>query len=298
MKKLIYLICLLVLNCMFFGCGPAAPRAGAPAVAVSILPLKYLVDRISGGDFDVTVIVPPGASPETYEPELRQMKEVAAASAYFQVGLIDFEQAFAKSIKENAPGKQMVNLSEGLDLLEGVCGHQHPHNHRAHGHGVDPHIWLSPIRIRSMASGIGKVLTEIQPDSAEKYRINTAEFISSIDSIHNYNNLLFKNITHRDILIYHPFLTYFAEDYGLVQVAIEQEGKEPSAGQLRGLIENIREKKIDVLFYQEGSYPHTVEALVQEVGLKAVVLDPLAYDWEQNIKEITAQIRESLEYGR
>ena len=295
MKKFFFII-LLVLECTFFGCGPAAQKTDTPTIAVSILPLKYFVDRISGGDFDVTVIVPPGASPETYEPALRQMKEVAAADAYFQIGLIDFEQPFARSVKENAPGMQIVNLSEGLDLLAGVCSHHH--NHTAHGHGIDPHIWLSPIRVRSMAANIGKVLAEIRPDSAEKYRINTVNFISSVDLIHGHNSLLFKKITNNNVLIYHPFLTYFADDYGLVQIAMEQEGKEPSAGQLRDLMEGIREKEIRVLFYQEGSYSHAVEALVQETGLEAVVLDPLAYDWEQNIKEITARIRQSLEYGK
>ena len=298
-KKRISLFCLLFIGGLFFlQCGRSTSHKEAkPVVSVSILPLQYMVDRISGGDFDVYVIVPPGSSPETYEPTPRQMKEVTASKAYFQIGLIDFEQAFAEGIKSNSPSTQMIDLSKRLELLEGACTHEHRH-HAGHGHGIDPHTWLSPIRVRSMVSEIESILAEIMPDSADKYRANARGFISSIDSIDTHNRNLFSKIANKNILIYHPFLTYYSDDYGLVQMAVEQDGKEPSANQLKSLINDIRSKNLRTLFYQKWSNRHTVNALAQESGLQTVVLDPLAYDWEANIKEMTAQIKQSFEHGK
>lgn len=293
----IALLCLVVWLSVLVGCGSGGGKTPERAtVSVTILPLKYLVDSIGGGDFEAVVVVPPGASPETYEPTLLQMKEVARSEAYFQIGLIDFEKPFEAGIRNNSPEMRFVDLSQGLALIEG--GHSHDHSHSpddGHHHGVDPHVWLSPVRMRQMAQKIAETLSEIRPDSAEKYAENRNRIISTIDSVGRYIVRSFSGLKSSGFLIYHPFLSYYAGDYGLRQIPVEREGKEPSAAYLKTLISTISDEGIRTVFYQEGQHRRTVEPLIREAGLQAVVLDPLAYDWAENMKTITDHIKESLD---
>ena len=292
MKHLVYLYGLLLL--LAGGCTPS-PVTGEKNITVSILPVKYFIDRVSAGDFDVTVLVPPGTGPETYEPTPIQMKEAVRSRAYFHTGLIDFEQALIESITENSEAIQVVNLSEGLSLIEGTCLHNHEHAGHAHTHGIDPHIWLSPARVKTMVYKIEKTLSTLMPDSAMKYRQNTIDFISSIDSLDLHNKSSFQMLAKNTILIYHPSLTYYAADYGLNQIAIEQEGKEPSVGQFKQLLKQAENQGIKTVFFQEELHAPTVKAFVQENGLMAVSFNPLAYDWLENMKIITKNITQSLE---
>lgn len=272
------------------GCRPT-PVAEKPEVAVSILPLKYFVDRLSGGDVEATVLVPPGASPETWESTPRQMAEIARAEAYFHTGLLDFERSTVAAIRENTGDQAVVDLSEGLPLIETDHGHVIDNEHV---HGADPHIWLSPVRVKPMLERIEKALVRIMPDSAAKYARNKRIFISSIDSLDRSNHALFERLTNKTVLIYHPFLTYFAADYGLTQAAVEQEGREPSAGQFRELLERTDNEGLTTVIFQRELHAPTIEAFVRENGLKAVSVDPLAYDWLENMGEIAATVRESM----
>lgn len=257
------------------------------SVAVSILPIKYLVDQISGEEFEVEVVVPSGASPETYEPTAKQMKVLSSCLVYFQVGLIDFEQSIDVGIQENAPDLPIVQLSEQLVLLEGECGHYAHHEHR---HGADPHIWLSPSRVKIMAKRITEQLIDVRPDSADKYRRNCSLLVSRLDSLDSYVKCALSKTEKRPVVIYHPFLTYYCDDYGLEQVAVEKEGKEPSVSHLKKLVSLIKEQGVSVVFYQEQLHAHVVDALVQETGITGVSVDPLACDILDNIKLVTNYI--------
>jgi zinc transport system substrate-binding protein len=280
--------CFFAVLFLFAGCRTSLGDVER-SVAVSIQPIRYFVDRVSGGDFEVSVLVPPGASPETYEPTPLRMKEITRAQAYFHTGLIDFEQALIRGIEENAPQVQSIDLSEDLSLIEGL--HDQP-NH----HGIDPHIWLSPVRVKAMVTRIEDTLAGLLPDSAGKYHRNAEVFISSIDSLDQLNRLLFQGINDRFILIYHPFLTYYASDYELEQIAIEQEGKEPSAGQFLELIRQTEAQKLRTVFFQQELHaPTTIRAFAEENGLEAQSLDPLAYDWLKNMDEITRKVTRALE---
>ena len=114
---------------------------------VSILPLQSLVESIVGGDFDVEVLVPAGASPETFEPTPRQFVGLNKAQLVFNVGLIDFEATLLGKMENQ---EKVIDLSRGIDLIEGSCSHNdHGHNH---AHGVDPHVWTSPKALQTMAA--------------------------------------------------------------------------------------------------------------------------------------------------
>jgi zinc transport system substrate-binding protein len=282
---------------IFSGCGAGKPSQPVSTIAVSILPLKYLTDSIGGGDFATVVIVPPGASPETFEPTLSSMKEVSRAKAYFQVGLLDFERSFETAVRNNGSEIRFVDLSQGLALIAGEDSSSQTDDTEAiggHHHGTDPHVWLSPARFRQMAENVARTVTEINPDSVEKYAVNLHQVISTIDFVDRYILSSFNELKGRSFLIYHPFLTYYAVDYDLRQIPIEQEGKEPSVAYLKTTMSRIGEERLNTVFYQQEQHRRVVESLIEQAGLQAVALDPLAYDWPENMKHLTDLLKESL----
>lgn len=287
-----YILLIGGLICLF-GCRTTSVKGDEkPVVAVSILPLQYVVDKLSGGDFETMALVPPGSNPEIYEPTVAQMKAVAHAELFFQIGLLDFEQSLMAGIEDNTPDLKIVDLSEGLSLLKG-------HGHRMPGESMsvrtaDPHVWLSPARMRTMVDRIAENLCAVRPDSATKYEQNRDAMILSVDSLDRYIYFSFNELKNRNILIYHPSLTYYADDYGLCQLSVEAGGKEPSAVGLRETVQEIRANGINTVFYQKQLSRSTIDALCREAGLRAVPFDPLALDWLANLYSLTDEIRKSL----
>ena len=185
-------------------------------LSVSIEPLNFLTRQIAGDDFEINVLVPPAASPETYEPTPAQMKRVANSAAYVEIGLLDFEHNLERSIRENMSGVRIVRTADSVPVLTG--GHGHGHD----GHGTDPHIWTSPRNLRVMAATLLSQLESMYPDST-RYRENYERFANRMDSLDHALQAIFADGP-RTFVIYHPALSYMARDYGLTQLAIEAEG--------------------------------------------------------------------------
>ena len=198
-------------------------------LSVSIEPLNFLTRQIAGDDFEINVLVPPAASPETYEPTPAQMKRVANSAAYVEIGLLDFEHKLERSIRENMPGVRIVRTADSVPVLTGEHGHGHD------GHGTDPHIWTSPRNLRVMAATLLSQLESMYPDST-RYRENYERFANRMDSLDHALQAIFADGP-RTFVIYHPALSYMARDYGLTQLAIEDEGKEPSGNHVRTLVD-------------------------------------------------------------
>jgi zinc transport system substrate-binding protein len=277
------------------GChAPAKRSVEKPIIAVSILPLQDVVRQLVGEDFEVIVLVPPGVNPETYEPTATQMKAVSNAEFFFQIGLLDFEKNLTAGIQDNALNLKVVDLSRGLPLLESSHA-GHASGESPSGYAPDPHVWLSPARMTVMIERITENLCAVFPDSIPcKYERNRQTMISSIDSLDLYINSSFSELQKNQVLIYHPSLTYYAADYGLRQLSVEADGKEPSAVGLRKVVREVRANGINTVFYQKQLSNSTVDALCREAGLTAVPFDPLASDWLANLYALTDEIRKSL----
>ncbi len=258
-------------------------------ISVSIEPIKYITEQITGKDFAINALVPSGASPETYEPTASQMQKTANALVYINIGLLDFEKNLSDGIKSNSPDVKILELSKGIDLIDEKDSHNNneddknsesvtgndTHGH-THAHGVDPHIWSSPKNIKQMARTIYEFIIDMYPDST-KYTSNYNHFISRLDSLDNsLANMFSGNSAKKVFIIYHPALSYLARDYGLEQVSVEDEGKEPSASHIREIIETARKNGITKLFYQKQFSKNSVEAISKELGISAVEIDPLA----------------------
>lgn len=281
-----YLLGILGATILCLACTPHN-NTHQQALSVSIEPLKYLTQQITDNDFEINVLVPQGASPETFEPTAAQMRKVAESKLYVDIGLIDFEVNLAQAIQANMPSVHIVHLDKDIALIEGD-DHAHDSNHATHHHGIDPHIWTSPKCLKIMAGTLYEALSQLYPDSS-RYASNYQKLIQRLDSLDCTLCDLFSGRQHH-FMIYHPALSYLARDYGLTQIALESEGKEPSADHIRRLIDSARRWNIPHILYQRQFSQNTVDALARELGIEAIPIDPLGYDIEHNILEISQLI--------
>lgn len=247
-------------------------------IFVTITPMQSLIQEITMGDFVVEVIVPKGASPETFEPTPKQVTAFNDAEFIFSTGLIDFEQSLVRRINGDA---EVVNLSKDIELIAGSCSHGHHHHH-----GVDPHVWTSPRALRTMIINAHNAIITHYPDSA-KYSKATEQLLERIDALDTYCAMRIAEAGVKAIMIYHPAYTYYARDYGIEQIAIEHDGKEPSLRQTTSLIERAKQHNIKSIFRQPQYSEEKVRAIANDAGSKITVTDPLSEDILNEIERVT-----------
>lgn len=248
-------------------------------IFVTITPMQSIIEEITAGDFDIEVIVPKGASPETFEPTPKQVTSFSDAEFIFSTGLIDFEQSLVERISGDA---EVVNLSNGIELIAGSCSHG---NHQ-HKHGVDPHIWTSPRALRTMVTNAHKAIMAHYPDSV-KYTEATGRLLERIDALDTYCATRIKAEGVEAMMIYHPAYTYYARDYGIEQIAIEHDGKEPSLRQTTALIEKAKEHGVKAILRQPQYSEDKVRAIANDAGAEIITTDPLAEDILGEIERVT-----------
>ena len=254
-----------------------------PTIYVTITPLKSLVEEVTCGDFAVEIVVPEGASPESFEPSARHISQMSSAELVFEVGLINFEQSLIKHI---ANSDNLVDLSEGIEPMSGCCSHAHHSHHSHHSHGIDPHIWTSPRTLRTMVANIERAVVERYPDSV-KYRTAAHSLIERIEALDDYCNKQIAESNAKSMMIYHPAYTYYARDYGIEQIAIEQEGKEPTPRQLTSLIERAKSEGINAILIQPQYSIDKVAAIAEACGAEVITTNPLSEDIIGEIERIT-----------
>ena len=261
---------------------------------VSILPVRYIVQGIVGDDLKVKVLVPSGASPETFEPTPKQFVELNQARLIFNVGLIDFETTLLAKIHDQ---RKIVDLSHGIQLIEGTCAHakssglignngEISEEGHGHAHGVDPHIWTSPKALKTMAKNAFEAIQKAYPDSV-KYQLNYDRLMRDLDALDARVEEKIRQSKLPYFIVYHPALTYYARDYGIRQVAIENDGKEPSARQLAEIIRDARKNGIRRIFYQNQFPKSVVEIIAQDMQAEYIEIDPLDEQVIENIDRIT-----------
>lgn len=270
------------------------PRTEETILYVSIPPLKEIVGGIVGDDFPIEVLLPPGASPETYEPTPRQFVGLNRAELIFNVGWINFETTLLRKIDRR---DKIVELSRGIEPIAGSCAHEHTHTatHPSHtgcetetggAHGVDPHMWTSPRALQRMAANAYEAIRRAYPDST-KYTRNYERLQKRLAALDERTSEKLARHGAKRFIIYHPALTYYARDYGLEQIAIETEGKEPSARRLGILIRQARGQGIRKILYQSQFPASVVETVARDIDATPVAIDPLREDVIDNIDSIT-----------
>lgn len=280
MKHLPIYILIAALLC----CCTSRPKADQHTLYVSILPLRTIVGQIVGDDFEIGVLVPAGASPETFEPTPKQFIALNSAQLVFNVGLIDFENSLLSKIEDTT---KIVNLSAGITPIAGSCSHS-SHGHH-HPHGIDPHIWTSARELQRMATNAYSALHMLYPDSV-KYTTNYHALIAELQRLDTKIGAALTAGGTTYFIIYHPALTYYARDYGIRQVAIEEEGKEPTAKRLSQVIAQARKDGVKRIFYQSQFPASAVAVIAKDIDADYVEIDPLREDVIANLSEITSLI--------
>ena len=254
-------------------------------ISVSILPQKYFVDQIAGGLVEVNVLVPPGSSPHNYEILPSQMKDLARSKAWLQIGLLTFEDAWKTKFAEINRNLIIVNSSEGVQTLSGIKDSDHDHS------GVfDPHIWLAPAEVKIMAANILKTLNLAFPQNKPAFEINYSRFILKVDSLSAQIQQQLAPMKNRNILIFHPALAYYARQFNLKQIPLELDGKEPSPKHMKDIVDLARKENIRIIFIQKEFDSENALQLSREIGGEVVVIDPLDYNWEKQMLDITQKI--------
>ena len=245
-------------------------------VVVSILPQAEFVERISGNKVQVTVMVPPGASPHTYEPIPSQLKEVSKAKIYAKVGSgVEFESAWMDKIISVNKEMLVVDCSKGIELIDN-----------------DPHIWLSPKNAKIMVENIYQGLIQIDSANQEYYARNKEKYLQELDKLDNEIAQTLSGKKNRKIMVYHPAWAYFARDYGLEQIPIEKEGKEPTPQGIASLIKQARENNITVIFASPQFSTKTAEVIAKEIDGKVVLISPLEKNYLENMRKVAEAFAE------
>ena len=283
MKKIIYALVI-----MLFACQPKLKET-AKMVSVSILPQKYFVEQIAGNLVQVNVLVPPGSSPHNYEVLPSQMKDLAKSKVWLQIGLLTFEDAWKDKYAEINKDLAIVNCSEGIKTIAGSECEEEGQGHE-HSGAFDPHIWLAPAEVKIMAQNTLVALKAGFPEHGAAFQANYSRFISKVDSLSKIIDQKLAPLINRNILIFHPALAYYARQFNLKQIPLELDGKEPSPRHMKDIIDLAREQNIRIVFIQKEFDSENALQLSREIGGEVVIIDPLDYNWEKQIMDITEKI--------
>lgn len=262
-----------------------------PTVFVSIVPQKFFVQQIGKDHVNVEVMVKPGASPATYEPKSSQMKQLASSSAYFSIG-VAFEHVWLEKISKVNPKMKVIHTDEGISKLTMIKHKKKSHNH--HHTGVDPHIWLSPSLVKKQAAIVTDALAKILPEKKALFQQNFDLFAKKIDTLDNNLRTIFKEKKGMKFMVFHPAWGYFARDYGLKQVAIEVEGKNPKPAQLRKLIEKAKKDDIHAIFVQPQFSTKSATVVAREIKGEVIPVNPLSEDWFSNMRVVADKLKNAL----
>jgi len=287
---------LILVALIFSGCGnnQTSSQAGN-MLFVSIKPQQFMVEQIAGDVFKVKVLLPPGASPAVYEPSPGQLKDLAEAKAYIRIGQIGFEKAWMDKIKSANADMKVYDQSKGVNFIKADHHHGHDHNHDQQHAVIDPHIWTSPAEVTVQLENIKTYLSDLMPDSAAYFSQNAEKLILKVTELDKEIQQMFEGYEQRTFMVYHPALSYFARDYQLKQLPLEREGKEPSGRYMTEMIKKSKALGLQDVFIQRQFPVAKAEALANELDADVVVIDPLAYNWIENMKQMALKIATALE---
>lgn len=275
---------------------PSSDTKNKIKVFVSILPQAYFVERVGGERVDVSVLVGPGYSPATYEPTPRQMAELGKAKIFFRIG-VPFEDMWMMRISSASPHMKVIDTRRDIVLrpMKAYYPDKVEQHHPDPKGMKDPHVWLSLRLVKVQAQNICNALAFQDPAQRAYYQANLRAFHHDLDRLDAEIEETLENLRTRKFIAFHPAWGYFARDYGLEQIPIEVEGKEPSARALADLIKRAKQEGIKVVFVQTQFSTRNAETVTQAIGGRIVQIDPLAKDYLRNMRKIAETFRKVIQ---
>jgi zinc transport system substrate-binding protein len=281
-KKIFFLFSIVVM----FGVIPSSMAfADQVRAFVSVAPQAYFVERVGGEFVAVEAFVAPGRSPATYEPTPKQIARLAQADIYFRIG-VPFEHGFIDKLSGINPKLKLVDTRKNVALrfFNASSGRQAP----------DPHVWLDPKRVKIQAATICEALCGALGDHCDDFQRSLDSFQQDLDEMDREISEILMPLRGRSFYVFHPAFGYFGDSYGLNQIAVEVEGKEPAPRQLSKLIEKAKKDGVRTIFVQPQFARGQAEAFARSIGADVIPLDPLSRDYLGNLKAMAESLRKAL----
>lgn len=249
------------------------------SIVATIPPLADIARQVGGELVAVESLLPPGASPHTFEPRPAQVRSLGAAGLLFGVGagLDDWALRLAAGSRAEVLLAAEAAEKAGFGLEFGE-GREHEHEHdQGHG-GIDPHVWLDPIAVRdAVAPALAEALIELLPGSEPAIRANLEAFQRRLDELDRDVRAMLEPLPSRAFIAYHSAWAYFARRYGLEELASVAAfpGQEPSARWIATVVDAARRHGVRVIFAEPQLSPKAAQVIASEIGGAVLLLDPL-----------------------
>jgi zinc transport system substrate-binding protein len=283
------LLCLILLV-SFISCGRKGNVPEEKIITVSIAPFKYFIEAIAKDEYEINVMVPAGSNPHIYEPYPVQVSKLEKSVAYISNGFLGFEMTWLDRFYEMNSKMKRLSVGEYVEPIK-----SEDHNEGDHVEGTDPHYWVSPRCAYQIAASVKTFLTELNPDRKRIYEENYQELLGKIRHADELAKELSSSVSKKCFMIYHPNLAYLARDYGLEEIAVENEGKEPSPSRMKYLIDRAKKDNIKVILVQKEYDTRNARAVADEAGAKVIIIDPLSEDWYSATVQIIEILKNSFE---
>lgn len=252
-----------------------------PIISVTIQPQKYFAEKLVGDRFIINCVVPQGGNPEAYDPTPSHLVQVGKSVAYWRIGSLGFELAWLDKLAQNNPDMRIFDLSKGVEPLPDT--HHHSSELGRHLHASDPHYWSSPKKVLIMVRNMYDAVLELDPKGEKYYTKNYEELVAEISRVDSVLEERLEPVHGQMFAIYHPSLSYLASDYHLRQLSVEHNGKEASAFSLKKTVDVAKENGVRVIFIQREFDAKLAEVFAKEIGAKIVPINPLNYNWSEEI---------------
>lgn len=274
----------------------AFPASAKTTVFVSVLPQKYFTEQVGGERVEVSVLVERNRDPHTFEPLPAQMAALSQADGYISIGL-PFEDSLLPRIRQLNPSLRVFAADRGIEKITGKDEDHHGHTHE-HGHdhdhgGSDPHVWNGIREARTIAENTCAALAELDPEGAEYFGRNLGNFLERLDALDAELRELFRGREGAAFLVFHPAWGYLAREYGLEEVAIEVDGKEPKAAEMAAVITDAKRRGVKVVFVSPQFSERSAETIARSIGAAVETVNPLSEEWEENIRAAARAIAEA-----
>ncbi len=258
---------------LLLSCG--GKRDDNRVITVTIEPLRYFAEQLVGDRAEVTTLVPKGSSPETYEPTAQQMVALGNSMMFIKVGDLGFERTWVAKLGDLADGIEIVDTSEGIATVESTS------------RGVtDQHTWMSCANALVIVKNIYNSLRKADPMNASFYEGRYNALVAKIEKLNAELTESLNTVEGSSFIIYHPALTYFAKEYGLHQLAVEEDGREPSAASLAKVIDEAKAEGVRLMLVQQEFDRRNAEIVAKALNIGMTTINPLSYEWEKEMRDI------------
>jgi zinc transport system substrate-binding protein len=258
---------------------------GKILVMTTIFPIYEFAKETGKDKINVTMLLPPGAEPHTFEPRPSDIQKMNNAHIFVYVGPA-LEQ-WAHNLIEGTENEEVIvlELLSKAELIKSTHSHEHPHEHEEehetehhHEHGeYDPHIWLDFDNAKKMVNAIAETLSMKDPENKEFYFKNAQEYNSKLELLHqNYLSTLSNCKKNIFLTGGHDSFSYLANKYGLEKISAYgiSPDSEPTPQNLKKIVDAAREHEIKYIYFEELLSPRMAQTIAQETGAKTLILNP------------------------